>query len=565
MKKAKKPLLTIVAAVFLIATVLAGCSGNGNNDPKPTSSGSSNAKENSSNNEEEVSDVWEFGSSKLEFSAYAHYSWLNFPTNMEDVPFWNYLQKNKNVNIKSIEAQGNHAQLMATMMADDNLPDLIFTDRYHPDLERLYDAGKLVPLDDYMAKYPNLQKWLEKNSADMLRAPDGKLYKFPNWYTNTGNGNSGYVVNKKIYKELGSPRLETMDDLYAYLVRVKDNYGDDIIPFEPDRAVDGQGIAVLYTGFKENAYYRSFNGDTMAVVDEENNKLASVFMDPAFRESQKFVSKLYRDKLISQDMFTVTDRGPVQEKVMTGRVAVYAAANPMQYASQGHTSLTQEDPEAGYMMIWPLRKDGLDKNKIYTGGYDRLGWNVNVITTAAKEPEKIFAFLDWMTGPEGMTIQFFGEEGGNWKGFDENEQPIFTDAYDPLQVAEIQGKNDPVMLVGNTAYIDPAKMKYELAKPEEERNWNARYQHAVTWPTHIDQTALANRLNPPPDSKLGDARQNILDLFLEVLSISSTAKSDEEVDKILDKAEADAIKLGYNELLEWRTERWLENKEKLGQ
>lgn len=566
MKTMKKPLLVFVAALLLLATLLAGCSGSSQNgtESSPPASPTATPGGDSGNGDAAQSDVWEFGSSPLEFSAYAHYGWLDFPANMEDVPFWAYLKEHKNVNIKTIQANGNHAQLMATMIADNNLPDLIYGDRFHPDIERLYEAGKLVPLDDYIEKYPNLKKWLTDDIKNLLRADDGKLYKIPNWYTDAPNGNAGYVVNKKIYNELGAPPLETMDDLYNYLVKVKQTYGEEIIPFEPDRAVDGQGVGLLYTGFKENAYYRSLSGDTLAAVDEENNKLTSIFSDPALRESQKFVSKLYREKLISQDMFTITDRGPVQEKVMTGRVAVYAGANPLTYASQAHTELTRNDPDAGYFVIWPIRKAGLDKNKIFPGGYDRLGWNVSVITTAAKDPEKIFAFLDWNTGPEGMTIQFFGPEGKNWQGFDENEQPIFTDNYDPVEVAELQGKNDPVMIAGNTSYIDPAKMKYELSKPEEERNWNARYQHAVTWKTHIDQTALASRLNPSPDSELGDIRQSVLDIFLQAFSESATAKSDEEVDKILDKAEADAFAVGYEKLLEWRTERWLENKAKLG-
>jgi len=565
MKKTRKTLV-IVATALLLTTLFAGCSKT-TSEPKPSAPNDTNASTSNSSEttEEKPADVWQLGSSELEFTAYAHYGWLDLPAKMEDVPFWKYLKENKKVNIKTRAAQGNHAQLMTTMMADNDLPDLIYGNRFDPDILRLYEAGKLVPLDDYMEKYPNLKKWLSSKSADLLRFPDGKLYQFPNWYTSQPNGSSGYAVNKKIYKELGSPTLETMDQLYDYLVKVKQKYGNEVIPYEPDRAVDGQGVGLIYTGFKENAYYRSLNGTTLAVVDEANNKLASLFTDPAFHESQKFVSKLYREKLISQDMFTITDRGPVQEKLMSGRVAIFGSSDPMPYASAAHAALSKKDPDAGYFMIWPFHKAGLDKNKIYTGGYDQLGWNVNVITTAAKDPEKIYAFLDYITGPEGMLIQFFGPEGGNWKGLDESGQPIFTEQYNAEEVADIQASNNPVMMAGNTGYIDPAKMKFELSKPPEERNWLARYQESVTWKTHIDQTALASNLTPAPGTDLADISTNVLDLFLQTLSASSTAKSDEEVDKILEQAEKDAQALGYNQLLEWRTERWLENKKKLGQ
>ncbi|KOP68665.1 ABC transporter substrate-binding protein [Bacillus sp. FJAT-18019] len=564
--KRRRALLLVITAVFLLATVLAGCSKSAEGpqtDPAPTSP-NSQKEGTEKTGEENPSDVWEFGSSELEFSAFTHYSWQDFPEKMEDAPLWKYLKENKKVNIKSILASGNNDQLMATMMADNKLPDLIYAERNHNDIQRLYKAGKLVPLDDYMEKYPNLKKWLNPKAADLLRAPDGKLYQFPNYYATIPNGSSAYVINKKIYKELGSPKLETIDDLYNYLVKVKENYGSEIVPFDPERAQDAQGIGLLYGGFKENAYYRSFNANTIAVVDDANNKLSSLFTDPTFRESQKFVSKLYREKLINQDMFT-TDRGQIQERVINGKVAVFAGASPLAYASQGNAELSKEDPDAGYFVTWPFYKEGLDKNKIYTGGYDQLGWNVNVITTDAKEPEKIFAFLDWLTGPEGMAVQYFGPEGGYWEGFNENQEPIFTDAYDPVKVAQIEADNDAVIIAGNSSYIDPVKVKREMDKPFEERGWMTRYQESITWKTHIDHTALGTNLVPEAGTELADISVNVVDIFQQALSASATAKSDADVDKILDKAEQDAVALGYNELLEWRTQQWLKNKELLGQ
>ncbi|WP_214630421.1 extracellular solute-binding protein [Paenibacillus agaridevorans] len=563
MKKLNKPKVWILATVVALTAALAGCSGNSNGEggstkPAPTNTAKAGEKDNAGESEDAP---WVFGSEPLEFTAYTHYGWQDFPEKMEDVPLWKYLKENKQVNIKSIQAKGNHAQLMSTMMASGDLPELIYGDRYNPDIERLIDNGKIVAIDPYLDKYPNLKKWLDPQLMELLRSKDGKLYKFPNWYTNKSTNTAGYVVNKKIYNELDQPPLQTMDDLYAYLGKVKEKYGDEVVPFEPDRTVDGQGIGVLYTGFAEGNNYKSLSSDVQGVI--KDNKLTSLFMDPSFRESQKFVSKLYREKLISQDMFT-QDRGKVLEKLMTGRVAVYAGSGPTTYASQAHNELIKTDPEAGYFMIKPIHKVGLDQSNIYPGGYDRLGWNITTITTEAKDPEKIFAFLDWLTGPEGMTIQFFGPEGGNWKGFDENEQPIFTDQYDPAQVTEIQALNDRVMIVGNTSYIDPAKMKYENAKPPEEQNWSARYQSTITWPSANDITALNNKLNPEPDSELGDIRQKILDLITQVLAESATASSDEKVDQILDKAQADAESYGYNKLLEWRTEQWLANKKTLG-
>lgn len=577
MLKMRRTMLYIVAAILVLSTVLAGCTGSksGNETtptptPAPTSQSGGDSNEGSDNG-----DKWVLGAKPLEFTMYPHYDSGDFPP-WESTPAGKWLKENKQVNIKFISPGGESAQKLSTMIVGGELPEVIWADRNHPDLEKLREEGKLVPFDDYLDKYPNLKTWM--GDLNILRHDDGKLYMFPNWYTGRPMGNAGYVVNKKIYKELGSPKLETTDDLYDYLVKVKEKYGSSIIPFEPHRAVDSQGLGVLYSAFGEDnqALYTYLNGNVMAVPN--GDKLTSLFTDPIYREATKYIAKLYREKLISQEAFNQTE-DMVEEKVLNGKVAVFAGSSPTDFASKAHNILTtgviseedkeikldniQADPDAGYFMIWPIHKPGLDKNKIHPGTYTSLGWNAAYITTAAKDPEAIFAFLDWYTGPEGMNLQFFGPEGKNWDGFDADGKPNFTAQYDALEVAKIQDENSPIQFVGNTSYIDPAKMKYENSRPEEEQNWAARYQSSITWPTQYNVTEFIN-LNPPPDSDLGIIRQSMVDLYLEAwANVVTNSKDDADVDRILDKLQADAEKIGYDQLLEFRTEKWQANKAKL--
>ncbi|MFX3632643.1 MAG: extracellular solute-binding protein [Candidatus Pristimantibacillus sp.] len=549
----KKRMLVIVSAILVLSSVLAACSNSnsGGNDPKPSPTAAANTE--NAGAVEPTSDKWELGAKPLEFSMYAHYENTDFPV-WESKPLGKWLSENKQVKIKMITANGEHTQKMNTMVASQTLPDVIWGERSDPDIQKLYAEGKLVAFDEYLDKYTNLKTWM--TDLDLLRAEDGKLYGFPNWYTSRPAGNAGYVINKKIYEELGSPKLETTDDLYDYLVKVKEKYGSKIIPFEPHRAQDSQGLGVLYTAFGEESLYTYLNTRVLAVP--KGDKLTSLFTDPVFREATKYNAKLYREKLISQDAFNQTE-DEVKEKVMTGRVAVFAGASPTTFAGEAHEELIKKDPNAGYFMIWPIHKEGLDKNKIYPGTYTTLGWNSSFITTSAKDPEAIFAFLDWLTGPEGQNLSFFGPEGGNWDGFDDNGQPNFTANYNAEEVSKIQSENEPLMINGNTGYIDPAKMKYLLQFPPDQQEWRTRYQSSITWPTQFNVTEF-NDINPPTDSELGIIRQAITDLWVEVnAKVVSQTKSDAEVDAVLDKAEADAQKLGYGKLLEYRTEKWQAN------
>ncbi|UNK18154.1 extracellular solute-binding protein [Paenibacillus sp. N3/727] len=562
MRKMRKPLLVMVSLFLVLVTALAGCSksGDGNTSNPGTTVKNEEKKENNENKEppaENTDSKWVLGEKPLEFSAYAHYNNSDFPK-YESTPIGKYLSEEKQVKINMIAAAGAHSQKLSAMMASDELPEMIWTDRNHPDMERLLKAGKLVAFDEYLDKYPNLKTWMG-DDLNMLRAEDGKLYMFPNWYSANPFGNAGYVVNKKIYEELGKPKLETTDDLYDYLVKVKAKYGDSIIPFEPHRAQDMQGLGVLYTAFGEGALYTYLNSGLRAVP--KDGKLTSVLTDPVFREAQKYIAKLYREKLISQDAFNQTE-DQVLEKVMTGRVAVFAGSSPTTFAGEAQPELIKNDPNGGYFMIWPIHKPGLDKNKIYPGTYTSFGWNAAYITTAAKDPEAIFAFLDWYTSPEGMNVQFFGPEGKNWKGFDEEGKPNFPETYDPKEVAEIQTKNEPVMFVGNTSYIDPAKYKYMAKLPFEEQDWRTRYQQTITWPTQYNVTEFIN-LNPDPESEEGVIQTSVDEMFLEIYAKSVMAKSDEEVDQILDQGNNDLMGLGYEKLLEWRTAKWQDNLTKM--
>ena len=557
MRMGKRGMTSLLLIIMSLVLILAGCSNNGNN------SGAANANEQSSNSgtsnasdeggEEPSESKSGFGVDPLEFSFYGHYDWYTMPNWGEDLAT-KWIKENKKVNVTPINSGGNAKQKMITMIASEELPDVIWMDR-GPDVEKLRAAGMLVPYDDYLDKYPNLRKWAGDSTLNMLRSPDGKLYQFPNWYTSQPNGNAGYLVNKKIYEDLGSPSLETTEDFYNYLKLVKEKY-PDVVPFEV--GIGAEGFDVLNSAFAENYPNLFASAGFMAVP--RDGKMTSVFTDPVFRESLVFQNKLYREKLATQDAFT-QKREQVEQKILTGKAAVFAASSPTEFGAIGNSVLKQEDPNAGYIMVWPIHKQGLDRNKIYPGTFNQLGWNVSVITKAAKDPEAIFAFLDWFTGPEGQRTIMWGPPGLYWDGVDADEAPLFTEKF----TSDLEGRdalmNSTVNFQwnGNTVYVDTSKSKFEMTLPEEKRNWETKWQSEITWKTQFNVTEFVN-LAPAGDSEEGIIAQGMFDLFEEVRAKAITnAKSESEVLAILDQAEKDAQKLGYDKLLEYKTKRWQEN------
>ncbi|MDF2836636.1 MAG: extracellular solute-binding protein family 1 [Paenibacillus sp.] len=549
MKRWNKGLLASTSVAIAIATVVTGCSDsgdNGNNGGNDTAPSSSTG---------DVSGVYELGKEPLEFSFYGHYDWYTMPEWGGDLAT-KWIQENKKVNVVPVSSGGNAKNKMSTMIVSGELPDVIWMER-GADVEKLRAEGMLVAFDDYLDKYPNLKEWAGESTLDMLRSPDGKLYQFPNWYTTQPNGNAGYLVNKKIYEELGSPSLETTDELYDYLAKVKSTY-PDVVPLEVGQSASG--VDIMVSAFAENRPYL-FN---QMIAVPQDNKLVSLFTDPVYRELLQYSSRLYREKLMTQDAFT-QKREQVEQKVVTGKVAVYVASSPTEFGAIGHSQLSEQDPKAGYIMVWPVHKDGLDRNKIFPGDYKQLGWNVSVITKSAKNPEAIFAFLDWFTGPEGQRTIMWGPEGIYWEGTDGDGAPLFTDAF----TSDIKGRDELMNSTvnfqwnGNTVYVDNSKMKFESTLPPEKQNWETRWQSEITWKTQYNTTEYVN-LDPAGDSEEGIIAQSVFEIYEQARAKAITsAKSDEEVLAILDKAEQDAMKVGYEKLLQYKTEKWQENVSKL--
>ena len=498
--------------------------------------------------------LYPLGQDPLHISFYGHYSYYTMPQWGKD-PSSKWIQDNLKIHVSGISADGNAKLKLQKMIASKQLPDIIWGDRDF-DLERMREEGLLVPLDDYIAKYPNLKHWAGEKVLDLLRAPDGKIYYFPNYYTNRPYGNAGYVVNKKIYRELGYPKLETTNDLYRYLIMVKNKY-PDVVPFETGQAKEGHGIDQLFSAFKENNL-----GFTRLYGVPEGDRMTSIYLDKAFRESALFVAKLMREGLMPAAAMVQTE-DQVSEKLMKGKVAIYASANPMLDAMRADAELRKGNNDDGYMFIEPIYKQGLDRSKIYPGTYNILGWNVTAITTSAKNPEAIFAMLDWMTGPEGSAVQMWGPPGpeGYWNGFKEDGiTPNFTARYgsDPAALTEIQAVSNHMIWVGNTVYLDQTKSNYEQMLPKEQQNWATYWQQKVTWASQGNATAFIN-VQPAPNSSEGHIMRDLKEIWLDAREDALFGETDEEVLRILDEAHRASVEVGFQAYLDYIAMRWHEN------
>lgn len=281
-----------------------------------------------------------------------------------------WIKENKKVDIKYMDPGGASAEKLATMIVSDSFPD-VMTMLRGQDTAKLIASGKIVPINEYMEKYTVMRDDLGKSGIfKMFEQPDGKIYEIPNWANAAGkpNGNNGWVVNTKFYNELGRPEIKTLDDFYSYLKAVKEKY-PDVIPYETTDVF--QGERYVLAAMAEDMPPDMLN--YFAYTD--NGSMHSIFKHPAYRETMLFLNKLFREKLMTQDAFSQT-ADQVKEKFSNCKVAVTTSA----IGACEDTRVELQKLGGDWETITPPMKEGLDRAKTYSQGYDRMGWTELLIS-----------------------------------------------------------------------------------------------------------------------------------------------------------------------------------------
>jgi putative aldouronate transport system substrate-binding protein len=541
MKKSliRKSLLVSMAVVLGLSTMVTGCKKAETNNPKPTEgAGSSTLKD----------------FKDLEVSWYIHYDWAGDSGWGSDLTT-KYIQDTYGVKVKWVTSGGAAKQKLATMIASNELPDVITLDR-GADTDQLVKAGILVALDDYVKKYPNLMKWATPKVINALRSPeDNKFYGVPNWYTNEQNplGNQGIVLNQKYYKEMGSPKIDNLDDLYKYMNDLKAKYSD-VTPMSFGPGFNGG--TVFYTLFGEgrdrDAAGRFFY--------KAGNELKSVFEDPAYQEYLLFANKLYREGLISSEDFTMKGE-QWNQKAHTGKIGIYSAQDALGTTRELDKNYRANDPQGGYAQIEPPAKAGLDKSKITVSSYGAVGWNHSVITKSAKDPEKIFAFLDWLTGEDGSMVTNYGPKGLYWdetmeyKGEKIN---LLNDKWkNRVEKDGVGGFN----WVANGAWASIASAYDWEKNPVAEGVWDNGKEARLSRKYAFNTDQYLN-IAPNPTTEEGIIYQSVRDELSKYVAKVVLAKTEEDAKKEIDAANANAKKLGYDKVLKIMTENWQKNLKK---
>ena len=522
MKKMRKP-LTLVLALAVAATLLAGCGGKGGNAP-----GGQTATD--------VPDSYTFPlEEKAEISGLT-----SFPVGTESEPnnrtIFKRLEEKTNVHVnwKTIQSDQWGDKISLEMSNIKTLPEFVFSAGFSDtDLLKYAKQGVIIPVEDYIDKYmPNLCKVFEQapEYRAMCTDENGHIWALP-WIEQLGYektaiqaiGNMPFI-NVAWLEFLGLEMPTTVDEFEAVLIAFRDNadklkkefnIDGDVIPMSCIIGSGNEDCRVLTNGFGEG--YGDPDDGRHIVVSDDLQVICTATTE-GYRKGIEWLHKLYTENLIDPDAFT-------QEwstYVAKGKSGRYGVCFTWDVANIVTISMDDLIAGKGWQPMPMLKADVLNltpANGSFTSGFDR---GRCVVTANAKNPALICAWLDQMYDPFQSPQNnwgTYGEDDGfdifvlgkNDKGEDMLQHAPLGDA-SPVEVREAECVGGPLAILDSYygVYVtcpDDAQYRLDWIKNIYTPDMNSKYVFPNVFMSADDTKTISN-LNADIYKCVNTARAN---------------------------------------------------------
>lgn len=314
---------------------------------------------------------------------------------------------------------------LSLMMLNDEMPDIIsVTDSTV--ISQLTSSGKVWRMEEFLETYCPGSHILEDFPWDVkqeLIKRDGDWYAYPShinssdaaqiwnpssqYYVDYNTYNYSYVImwNRNLLRRLGisEDELHTEEQVLAALEKASESGLEvkrkSIIPL----LVDGSSYAETTLGFLQSTFGAQY-------LDEEGN-YQDLMLHPGTKQALKFLYTGLKEAYIPSNSLTITN-DKVKEYIASGRVLCFIG-------NASNANFNGEDwVSSGAILSSEAYPPVLGKNYRASSG-----WMSTFISKDCQDPEKIAAWLDYMTSDEGMRLWNFGYEGEDYSC---NEQGLIV-------------------------------------------------------------------------------------------------------------------------------------------
>ncbi len=404
------------------------------------------------------------------------YEHSQFNANYDDMAFWKNLSAETNINFEfeRIPGQG-WTEKLNLKLASGTLPDFIggnYSCVTSDDVAKYANKAFLNFADLLADNAPNLVALMEKDPqlVKVMRGLDGGMYGFPSVWTEVEQNVGGFpMINQAWLDKLGLKMPETTEDLYNTLVafKTKDPNGNgktDEIPLSGMKSGDFDAIDPILQKIVSGAFgFPYYFKDYIAI--DENGK---AYFSPAtenYKEAIKYLTRLYAEGLIDQEIFTI-DRPTFVAKANQGRDNQTVGVGLGGIQEQNFYGLDSIDD---YVPLLPVKGPNGDQG--YTNQNESYMLNTFVITTANKYPAETVRLVDRLYAPEWSLQVFEGPIGTAIQLSSDGKRYEYMQPTGDLSIDQMRYQSAPVSM---PYYLSDARMT-ELFVPDPlmmENTWN---------------------------------------------------------------------------------------------
>lgn len=305
-------------------------------------------------------------------------------------------------------------EAVGSILASGELPDFIDGG---DGMMQLYDAGVLVPWDDYIEKYPNIKELYSDEEWESFRQADGHIYwanVFCNTYGEsmaTSHNDEAFWIQCRVLEWAGYPEINTLDQYFELLEEYADanpemEDGTKIIPYTM-LCEDWRYFCI------ENApeFLAGYPNDGSVIVDTDTMTIVDYNTIPEAREYFSILNREYNRGYIDTEFATQTYDEYIA-KLSTGRV-LGMCDQYWDFAYTINDIFVQQgldDLGCNYVPLGLTLEEGKDQMWHVYG--DTLNNSSGIaVTTSCADPDRAFQFINDVLDQEIHDLRWWGVEG----------------------------------------------------------------------------------------------------------------------------------------------------------
>lgn len=301
------------------------------------------------------------------------------------------------------------------MLEAGEIPDLVYAGER---TDELVEKGTFISLDEYVGNVGEYFPEMYGANLDTLRADDGKLYTFgtggstPAHFTAEGT----FQIQYAVLAELGYPEINTLDKLGDCLKQYKELHPNSkglLLCCAPQQKwLDTVSLRINYLlGCPDDGEF---------LVNEETGEAVYKWTDERTYEIVKWLNQMYNDGILDEKSFSLKHAAYIA-RISEGNVSAIADF----YEDYASTEETLGEYDKIYCPV-EVTLDG-DTAVPFLADYGDFSVADGIgITTACKEPERAFRFLDWWCSDEAQELVNFATDSINAE-FDAASETYYED------------------------------------------------------------------------------------------------------------------------------------------